>query len=112
MLRKILEPSPWKIYAAVSILVVMESAQEDHAGHQRYLCLLVSILVVMESAQEVPAGFALGIPAGSFNPCCNGKCSGSWLSTCLMLRKIPVSILVVMESAQEGAEIFLVSTCI
>ena len=64
--------------AYVSILVVMESAQEAaFANHSTNMKKIVSILVVMESAQEGSGtGFESPQRAG-FNPCCNGKCSGS-----------------------------------
>ena len=37
-----------------------------------------------------------------FNPCCNGKCSGSDPADIAVAAVMKVSILVVMESAQEG----------
>ena len=63
--------------AQVSILVVMESAQEgqDRAGFSGMW--YVSILVVMESAQEEDRAEAEANFRACFNPCCNGKCSGS-----------------------------------
>ena len=62
---------------------------------------VVSILVVMESAQEVsPQIFTTDMDIG-FNPCCNGKCSGRIPSGVSSIRPNFVSILVVMESAQE-----------
>ena len=61
----------------VSILVVMESAQEVRAGFLRGgFPALVSILVVMESAQEAMSVSGPMYSTSSFNPCCNGKCSG------------------------------------
>ena len=61
----------------VSILVVMESAQEAAEEAEIKNLKNVSILVVMESAQEGRALCGSYDAASSFNPCCNGKCSGS-----------------------------------
>ena len=63
--------------AKVSILVVMESAQEAEAMQPHVNAWLVSILVVMESAQEAISPWITAVVTFSFNPCCNGKCSGS-----------------------------------
>ena len=60
----------------VSILVVMESAQEANPEHQQGCDKHVSILVVMESAQEECITPKALLQFGRFNPCCNGKCSG------------------------------------
>ena len=104
----------------------MESAQEVSGPMGKMAGKGVSILVVMESAQEAYAikwgnlqyvrfnpccngkcsgrgnCYTIVKALPSFNPCCNGKCSGS-----IRLGTRPpgghrVSILVVMESAQEG----------
>ena len=61
----------------VSILVVMESAQEAETVMEIIAAIAVSILVVMESAQEERLRRPLSWAAAGFNPCCNGKCSGS-----------------------------------
>ena len=55
----------------------------------------------MESAQEVRKGDPVAIRSGCFNPCCNGKCSGSGIAERKRRIRPCVSILVVMESAQE-----------
>ena len=41
-----------------------------------YWSTTVSILVVMESAQEEYDEGLYNVQAVGFNPCCNGKCSG------------------------------------
>ena len=61
---------------AVSILVVMESAQEVRCPGRWHSETAVSILVVMESAQEAERVPLAAEKKNSFNPCCNGKCSG------------------------------------
>ena len=63
--------------AEVSILVVMESAQEVPSYYLFSVLTIVSILVVMESAQEESFASLKIRHIRSFNPCCNGKCSGS-----------------------------------
>ena len=85
----------------VSILVVMESAQEGRWSFSDLVMWLVSILVVMESAQEVRAANVKELRTWGFNPCCNGKCSGSVYVSAHHSAELQVSILVVMESAQE-----------
>ena len=61
----------------VSILVVMEGAQEVGRDGLSQGIEKVSILVVMEGAQEASSAFPLAWIASCFNPCCNGRCSGS-----------------------------------
>ena len=80
MLRKELYLAFSVIFQGVSILVVMESAQEGIWDWWQRCQNRVSILVVMESAQEDFASWA--VPCGT-----------------------AVSILVVMESAQEAHQI-------
>ena len=73
----------------VSILVVMESAQEVCAGQDRRDGgAPVSILVVMESAQEVERRAVRQHRGKRFNPCCNGKCSGSRESAAKMYDRV------------------------
>ena len=86
----------------VSILVVMESAQEGWRQGCCIPCSRVSILVVMESAQEVAYPVENLFSHVGFNPCCNGKCSGSDQISDPLKSILLVSILVVMESAQEA----------
>ena len=59
----------------------MESAQEARAAAVSRLPSEVSILVVMESAQEDLRSMGLRISSNRFNPCCNGKCSGRWFGS-------------------------------
>ena len=119
-------PPSGTLIGKVSILVVMESAQEVPLHFHQRPDRQVSILVVMESAQEAVsrrysfsshvcfnpccngkcsgsrrAGSNPARGPQSFNPCCNGKCSGSGAFIFIEKTTHPVSILVVMESAQE-----------
>ena len=87
---------------SVSILVVMESAQEAVGCWPAPVPEWVSILVVMESAQEVKGSINTCSSGNCFNPCCNGKCSGSFSFKPFRFVNRHVSILVVMESAQEA----------
>ena len=82
----------------------MESAQEGSDEKELTLPAGVSILVVMESAQEAYLGVGTLLTGGSFNPCCNGKCSGRGGVGPAGPRTPVVSILVVMESAQEARQ--------
>ena len=50
--------------------------RKEQDGFQAGEVIEVSILVVMESAQEAFPKHSEILTQVGFNPCCNGKCSG------------------------------------
>ena len=92
------------VFTYVSILVVLDIAQERHTTERNEFHGRVSILVVLDIAQELLSKCLANMRMNCFNPCCTGYSSRAKHILLELICRHAVSILVVLDIAQEHDE--------